>query len=157
MMLNIGKNKNKDNFNNSMMEKVSKPIINIIKNTSKNSNERSILSLIINKEKRRNSIATTDTIIIEPERLEYNLKDIEKFDEFNNSLDDISEFDLENETNENKSEFNSSEEDNDESIEGEIIIKNQKITENKKYDSEYEIELENEFEKIMNSINNNKI
>ena len=157
MMIKTEKNNKEDNFNNSMMKNVSKPIINIIKNTSKNSNERSILSLIINNEKRRSSIATTDTIIIEPEKLEYNLKDIEKFDEFNNSLDDISEFDLENETNENKSEFNSSEEDNDESIEGEIIIKNQKITRNKNYDSKYEIELENEFEKIMNSINNNKI
>ena len=142
-MFNVIQNNDTDS-NNNMKEKV------IIK-----PNEKSILSLIINKEKRRSSINTADTLLIEPKTLDYNYEEIKKFDEFNNSLSDISDFDLEEEKGENNSEFNS-EEDNNEFEEEEIIIKNKKIINNKKNELEYEIELEKEFEDIINSINISK-
>ena len=142
-MFNVIQNNDIDS-NNNMKEKI------IIK-----PNEKSILSLIINKEKRRSSINTADTLLIEPKTLDYNYEEIKKFDEFNNSLSDISDFDLEEEKGENNSEFNS-EEDNNEFEEEEIIIKNKKIINNKKNELEYEIELEKEFEDIINSINISK-
>ena len=136
----------------NMREKIIKPSNDKI---PLKSNEKIILSLIINKEKRRSSINTADTLLIQPKTLDYNFEEIKKFDELNNSLDDISNFDLEEEKNENKSDFNSEEDnDNDEFEEEEIITKNKKIINfNNKNDSEYEIELEKEFEDIMKSIN----
>ena len=151
-MFNIIQNNEIDCSNNNMEGKINKPFIDKQKFSPINPNEKSILSLIINKGKRRSSLNTADTLIIKPKTLDYNLEEIKKFDELNNSLSDISDFDLEEEKDENKSDFNS-EEDNNDFEEEEIIIKNKKIINNKKNDLEYEIELDKEFEDIINSIN----
>ena len=69
-----------------------------------------ILSLFTGKNKRRSSVKTADTNLYFPMKYDYDLSEVKKFDELNNSLSDISEFDLEK-SEEEKSEFNSSEED----------------------------------------------
>ena len=97
---------------------------------------------------RKNSIKSLDINLTKPVNLDYNFKEIKKFDEFNKSLNDISDFDLEREKEENKSEFNSSVEDFSEIENEEIIIKNKKIFNNNKYDFEYEEIIEKEFEEI---------
>ena len=92
---------------------------------------------------------TAHTNICAPMRFDYDLSEVQKFDELNNSLSDISEFDLEK-SEEEKSEFNSSEED-DSFIEEEIIFKKEKLN-RKKLDVEYEIELDKEMEDIMQEL-----
>ena len=90
-----------------------------------NKNEYSILSLLIedNKNnKRKNSLNTADTEILTQIKLDYNFKELKKFDELNHSLSEISEFDLEK-NDQDKSDFNSSQDNNSE-LEEEIIINN---------------------------------
>ena len=67
-----------------------------------------ILSLLINKNEKRESIKTFDSNIIRVDSFKY--ESIKKFDEANKSLREISNFDLEMDE-ENKSNFNSSEDD----------------------------------------------
>ena len=114
-----------------------------------NKYQNSIISLFIGKNKRRSSVKTAHTNICIPMRFDYDLNEVKKFDELNNSLSDISEFDLEK-SEEEKSEFNSSEED-DSFIEEEIIFKKEKLN-RKKLDAEYEIELDKELENIMQEL-----
>lgn len=139
--------------------KAEKPKIIKQFNTSKCSslieNQSSILSLLKNKNKRRNSAKTAYTNLCTLLKLDYDFKDIKRFDEINNSLSDISEFDLEKDHSENKSEFNSSEEDiND--YEEEIKFKIKLIYKNINYDKEYEIEIEREYEQIINELSSGK-
>ena len=128
----------KNNFKNE--EKVSKA----------NKCQNSVLSLFTGKNKRRNSFKTADTNIFPPMKFDYDLDEIKKFDELNQSLSDISEFDLE-QSEEEKSEFNSSEEDDSFVEDQEIIIKKEKMN-HKKIDFEYEIELDKELEDIMKQL-----
>ena len=128
----------RNNFSNE--EKISKP--NIYQN--------SIISLFIGKNKRRSSVKTAHTNICIPMRFDYDLNEVKKFDELNNSLSDISEFDLEK-SEEEKSEFNSSEEDDSFIEDQEIIFKKEKLN-RKKLDAEYEIELDKELEDIMQEL-----
>ena len=119
-----------------------------------NKQQNSILSLFTSKNKRRNSVKTADTNICNPMKLDYDLSEIKKFDELNNSLSDISDFDLEK-SEEEESEFNSSEEDNS-FVDDQIIIKKEKMNHNKKFDVEYEIELNKELENIIKELKTEK-
>ena len=111
--------------------------------------QESILSLLINNNNiRKDSLKTTDSKSYEKFSLNYDLKEIKKFDEFNKSLSDISEFDLENDKNDNKSDFNSSEDEKSE-LEN-IIIKSKIIPNKRKKNSDYENEIEKEYEEIIN-------
>ena len=119
-----------------------------------NKNEYSILSLLIedNKNnKRKNSLNTADTEILTQIKLDYNFKELKKFDELNHSLSEISEFDLEK-NDQDKSDFNSSQDNNSE-LEEEIIIKKRITIINRKDNLEYEDELEKDFEKIIKELN----
>ena len=161
-MSNIFDNMNKENNSLTITnpeEEKSKPN-EIILIPSINIDKNSILSLLIkkgekNRNKRRNSVKTADTNIILTLNVDYDLKDVHKFDELNNSLSDISEFDLEEGDDDNKSEFNSSEDDNS-NEEEDIVIKSKCILNKKNYDSEYKIELEKECNEIINKLNINK-
>ena len=115
-----------------------------------NKYQNSILSLFTGKNKRRSSLKTADTKLCAPMNYDYDLSEVKKFDELNNSLSDISEFDLEKSEDE-KSEFNSSEEDDSFIEDQEIIFKKEKMN-HKKFDVEYEIELDKEMENIMKEL-----
>ena len=115
-----------------------------------NKYQNSILSLFTGKNKRRSSLKTADTKLCAPMNYDYDLSEVKKFDELNNSLSDISEFDLEKSEDE-KSEFNSSEEDDSFIEDQEIIFKKEKMN-HKKLDVEYEIELDKEMENIMKEL-----
>ena len=65
-------------------------------------------------------------------------------------MGDISDFDLEGDEEETKSDFNPSEEDND--IDEEEIIIKSKNRINKQCNKEYEIQLDMEFEKILEEL-----
>ena len=117
---------------------------------SKTNKYQNCISLITGENKRRNSVKTADTNIHIPMRLDYDLREVKKFDELNYSLSEISEFDLEK-SEEEKSEFNSSEDDDSFIEDQEIIFKKEKIN-RKKLDVEYEIELEKELEDIMKEL-----
>ena len=113
-----------------------------------------VLSLLMkNKiiEERRPSCKTcfTDTII--GLNLNYKSKEIKKFDELNDSLSDISEFDLEKDQDDINSEFNSSKE-NISDIEEEKIFAKSKRKLDPKEDVEYEIQLEKEYEDIIETL-----
>ena len=116
----------------------------------------SIISLlIINKvENKRNndSLKTTDTNLNPELGLNYDLKEIKRFDEFNHSLSEISSFDLEKGYDEDESEFNSSKDDNRNSDDEEIIIKREKTNCRDKNDLEYEIQIEKEYEEIIKKL-----
>ena len=88
--------------------------------------QNSILSLFTGKNKRRSSLKTADTKLCAPMNYDYDLSEVKKFYELNNSLSDISEFDLEKSEDE-KSEFNSSEEDDSFIEDQEIIFKKEKM------------------------------
>ena len=115
-----------------------------------NKYQNSILSLFTGKNKRRSSLKTADTKLCAPMNYDYDLNEVKKFDELNNSLSDISEFDLEKSEDE-KSKFNSSEEDDSFIEDQEIIFKKEKMN-HKKLDVEYEIELDKEMENIMKEL-----
>ena len=109
-----------------------------------------ILSLLLKNRERKNSLKTTDTNILKPFSLDYDFKEIKRFDELNNSLSDISELDLEKDNNnENKSEFNSSQEYNSQSDDETIVIKDKRKFNCRKFDYEYEKELEKDYEEII--------
>ena len=131
---------------------------NVVKNSINKKHHGSILSLLIKSDDRKSSLKTTDSDIFQSSFLDYKIKEIKKFDELNNSLSDISEFDLENYNEENdKSEFNSSEEDsNGEFVDEEIIFKRRRNYNIRKYDSEYENELEKNFEEIIKILHINE-
>ena len=131
---------------------------NVIDKSIYKKHNGSILSLLKKSDDRKSSLKTTDIEIFQSSFLDYKIKEIKKFDELNNSLSDISEFDLENYNEENdKSEFNSSEEENDaEFVDEEIILKRRRNYNIKRYDSEYENELEKNFEEILKILHNNE-
>ena len=114
--------------------------------------EYCILSLLLNKDDRKNSMKTNDTYLIKND-FKYK-EEIKKFDELNNSLSQISDFDLEKDEDCFESDFNSSEDENE--IEEEKII--YKLKTKKEYDDDFEIQLEKEYEEIIKEIkckNNN--
>ena len=131
---------------------------NVVKNSINKKHHGSILSLFIKSDDRKHSLKTTDSDIFQSTFLDYKINEIKKFDELNNSLSDISEFDLENYNEENdKSEFNSSEEEsNGEFVDEEIIFKRKRNYNIRNYDSEYENELEKNFEEIIKILHINE-
>lgn len=140
---------NPESLLNQSFECLKKPI----SSKEDEKNNFSILSLLNNKHDKSNSTKTTDTFLPEKERIkyfDYKYESVKKFDEFNQSLGDISDFDLEGDEEETKSDFNSSEEDND--IDDEEIIIKSKNRVNKKCNKEYEIQLDMEFEKILEEL-----
>ena len=125
-----------------------------IKEQNLNPNNKCILSILLNKkDRRRNSVETVDTNLIELKNYDYDFKEIKRFDELNKSLSNISEFDLEEDKNDNKSDFNSSEDENSESGCEEIIIKTNIKDRRMKEDIEYDLELEKEYEEIFKQLN----
>ena len=113
-----------------------------------------VLSLLMkNKiiEERRPSCKTCFTDTITGLNLNYNSKDIKKFDELNDSLSDISEFDLEKAQDDINSEFNSSEENISDIEEEKIFVKSRRKIEQKE-DIEYEILLENQYKVIIENL-----
>ncbi len=123
-----------------------KPVYNI--------HQGSILKFLIKKNRRKDSCKTTNTNISKQPIIYYNLKEIKKFDELNNSFSDISDFELEKQIDENKSEFNSSEDDNYEYEDEEIFNKCRIKFKEKKYDDDFENEVENNFKEIIKILNN---
>ena len=109
-----------------------------------------ILSLLINKNEKRDSIKTFDSNIIRVDSFKY--ESIKKFDESNKSLSEISNFDLEMDE-ENKSNFSSSEDDDSE--EEEII--NLKSNKNRNYikkdNDEFEHQIDLEYDEILKDLN----
>ncbi len=125
-----------------------------IKEQNLNPNNKCILSILLNKkDRRRNSVETVDTNLIELKNYDYDFDEIKRFDELNKSLSNISEFDLEEDKNDNKSDFNSSEDENSESDCEEIIIKTNIKDRKMKEDIEYDLELEKEYEEIFKQLN----
>ena len=126
--------------------------INNIKNIQENFiKKHSILSFL--KEKQSKS---TEKIIGSNTTLSSNFnfkeKEINKFDELNNSLRKISNFDLEKQEEENDSlSFNSSENNDDKDIEYEEIIPKE-LKKNKENDIEYELQIDEEFQEIEKDI-----
>ena len=156
-MSNAKKESPKTNYS-ILLNEYNNKIPNIIDKSIYNKHRGSILSLVIQSDDRKSSLKTTDSDIFPSSLLDYKVKEIKKFDELNNSLSDISEFDLENYNEENdKSEFNSSEEDsNGELVDEEIIFKRRRNYNIRKYDSEYEKELERSFEEIIKILHINE-
>ena len=116
--------------------------------------ENSVLSLLLKKYDKRYSVTTVNTNFLIKKIMDYNLKEIKRFDEVNSSFSDISDFDLEKEKVENESEFNSSEDGNIESQdEEEIFSKNKTKKKRKEKDYKYELEIEKEYEKIVKNFN----
>ena len=115
-----------------------------------NKSKYCILSLLINKNEKRDSIKTFDSNIIRIDSFKY--ESIKKFDEANKSLSEISNFDLEMDE-ENKSNFNSSE--NADSEEEEII--NFKSNKNRNYikkdNDEFEHQIDLEYDQILKELN----
>ena len=138
---------------NNSMNKLSEPInknLDVINKPVYKTHQESILSLLINNTIRKDSLKTTDTRNYQKYSLDYDLKEIKRFDEFHKSLSDISEFDLENGKNDDKSEFNSSE--NDSCEYENITIKSKIIPNKRKNNLDYENEIEKEYEEIINII-----
>ena len=150
-MSNVKKKPQKANYS-ILLNEYNNKVPNDIDKSVYKKQHRSILSLLIHSDDRKSSLKTTDSNIFQSSFLDYKIKEIKKFDELNNSLSDISEFDLENyNEKKDKSEFNSSEEDiNGEFVDEEIIFAKKKNYNIRKYDSEYENELERNFEEIIN-------
>ena len=115
-----------------------------------NINNYSILSLLIENNKRTSLKTTNSNSFIRTKD-----KEINKFDELNNSLSDISNFDLEKEgeKEENNSlSFNSSKEDlNDKGIIT-ITTKSKLNNNDKDKNNEYEFELDKEFQEILKDL-----
>ena len=115
--------------------------------------ENSVLSLLLKKDDKRYSVKTVNTNFLIKNILDYNLKEIKRFDEVNSSFSDISDFDLQKERGENKSEFNSSEDGNIESDDEEIFSKNVVKKKRNENDYKYELEIEKEYEEIVKNFN----
>ena len=111
----------------------------------------SILSLLIESNKSKDSFNTSSSYISKIDNFNYNYDSNQKFDEINRSLSDISDFNLEEK--EDISLFNSSEEENV-IEEKEIISKSKKELNNKKYENDdFENEIENEFKDLLKELN----
>ena len=111
----------------------------------------SILSLLIESNKSKDSFNTSSSYISRIDNLNYNYDSNQKFDEINRSLSDVSDFNLEEK--EDISLFNSSEEENV-IEEQEIISKSKKELNNKKYENDdFENEIENEFKDLLKELN----
>ena len=110
-----------------------------------------ILSLLINSNKRKDSVKTNTSFTPKMDIFNYKYDSSKKFDELNKSLSDISDFDLEGK--EELSFYNSSEEDN--VIEEEVIIHKSKkrLSSIKIKDDEFENEIENEFKDLLKQLN----
>lgn len=148
-MISANKKSNPENILEQSFECLKKPL----SSKEEEKNNFSILSILNNKYDKRNSTKTTDTILTENKSLrylDYEHESVKKFDEFNMSLGEISDFDLEGDE-ETKSIFNSSEEEDNDIDEEEIIIKSKNRV-NKKCDKEYEIQLDLEFDEILEKL-----
>ena len=169
--MTIVKNQNKNiSLNKSLnnIKNIELPKKNLDEKKNKNKLEQIninhqgyIIDLLVNISERKDSQKTANTNICQnqPLILDYDLKDIKKFDELNDSFSDISDFDLEKDKNDVNSSFNSSDEDeNDEFEEEKIICKNKRRFSEKKfgYDNEYEIEVEKDYEEIIKNLIINK-
>ena len=137
----------------SKYEMTNTKLFSLDKNPSANSLYTVLSLLMKNKKigKRRSSYKTSYTDTIIGLNLNYKSKEIKKFDELNDSLSDISEFDLEKDQDDINSEFNSSEE-NISDIEEEKIFAKSKRKLDPKEDVEYEIQLEKEYEDIIETL-----
>ena len=158
-MANIAMTKNK-NTSLTDINKIELSKKNFDKKNNKledvnNIHQGCVLNLLLTISERRDSQKTTNTNICQNNTfiLDYDLKEIKKFDELNKSLSDVSDFDLEKDTNETKSLFNSSEEGDDASEEEEIFCKKKFIE--KKFDNEYEKEVEKDIQEIIKNLNHN--
>ena len=137
----------------SKYEMTNTKLFSLDKNPSANSLYTVLSLLMKNKKigKRRSSYKTSYTDTIIGLNLNYKSKEIKKFDELNDSLSDISEFDLEKDQDDINSEFNSSKE-NISDIEEEKIFAKSKRKLDPKEDVEYEIQLEKEYEDIIETL-----
>ena len=147
MSLIIEKNKCEDRFQD-IDEKINE--LDILKENL--GNKYSILSLLIKNNKKRSSLKTVDTVLKKVDFSKYNYINVKKFDEANKSFSEISDFDLENDDEEKKSDFNSSDEDEDIEFEEEKIIFKSKFIKEKKFDDEFDMQLEKEYEDILKII-----
>ena len=110
-----------------------------------------ILSLLINTNKRKESLKTNVSYTQKIDFFNYSYKSTKKFDELNKSLSDISDFDLEGK--EELSFYNSSEDDNV-IEEEEIKHKSRKrLSSIKIKDDDFENEIENEFKELLKQLN----
>ena len=109
-----------------------------------------ILSLLIKRNQRKESLKTNVSYTQKIDFFNYSYKSTKKFDELNKSLSDISDFDLEGK--EELSFYNSSEEDN--VIEEEVIRhKSKKRLSTIKYkDDDFENEIEDEFKELLKQL-----
>ena len=147
-MSKLSKNKNIASFTSNNKNEQKNKSIDANEKRPEDLNKKCILSLLANKDIIRNSFTTNETNIFQLSNLDYDFKEIKKFDELNNSLGDISEFDLENDDDECESEFNSSKGDNS-MLEDEEIIMRTKIINSKEHDLEYKKEIDKEYEEII--------
>ena len=147
-MSKLSKNKNIASFTSNNKNEQKNKSIDANEKRPEDLNKKCILSLLANKDIIRNSFTTNETNIFQLSNLDYDFKQIKKFDELNNSLGDISEFDLENDDDECESEFNSSKGDNS-MLEDEEIIMRTKIINSKEHDLEYKKEIDKEYEEII--------
>ena len=151
-MSKLSKDKNISSFTSNNKNEQKNKSIDANEKRPEDLNKKCILSLLANKDIIRNSFTTNETNIFQLSNLDYDFKQIKKFDELNNSLGDISEFDLENDDDECESEFNSSKGDNS-MLEDEEIIMKTKIINSKEHDLEYKKEIDKEYEEIIYMIN----
>ena len=147
-MSKLSKDKNISSFTSNNKNEQKNKSIDANEKRPEDLNKKCILSLLANKDIIRNSFTTNETNIFQLSNLDYDFKQIKKFDELNNSLGDISEFDLENDDDECESEFNSSKGDNS-MLEDEEIIMKTKIINSKEHDLEYKKEIDKEYEEII--------
>ena len=147
-MSKLSKDKNISSFTSNNKNEQKNKSIDANEKRPEDLNKKCILSLLANKDIIRNSFTTNETNIFQLSNLDYDFKQIKKFDELNNSLGDISEFDLENDDDECESEFNSSKGDNS-MLEDEEIIMRTKIINSKEHDLEYKKEIDKEYEEII--------
>ncbi len=147
MSLIVEKNKCEDRFQD-IDEKINE--LDILKENL--GNKYSILSLLIKNNKKRSSLKTVDTVLKKVDFSKYNYNNVKKFDEGNKSLSEISDFDLENDDEEKKSDFSSSDEDEDIEFEEEKIIFKSKFIKEKKFDDQFDMQLEKEYEDILKII-----
>ena len=152
MSINKTKSENSITFIKSFESKNTN--LDVVNKSEDKIHQGDILSFLIKNNKKNNertySLKTSNSFNSNPFPLDYNFKEIKRFDELNNSMSDISDFDLENDKKDNVSEFNSSEEDNSEFEE--IKIKTKKDKYKRKSDSDFYFDLEKEYENILKKL-----
>ena len=143
---------NKTNFVNSFYKSCQSVYKLDDVNKSENKNHQgSLLSLLLkNNNIRNDSLKTFNFSKYKRFSLDYNINELKRFDELNNSMSDISDFDLENDKNDNISEFNSSD-DNFSELE-EIKIKSRIVSKKRNSDCEFYKDLEKEYENILKEL-----